>query len=166
MNHFQKSWLPALPPDESSGSGKQRGTDPRLCLTSGFAYNGFVLAPAGSTAKPRRPKRVPPSGTASAASIATTQPSAPAVWHSSLSPFDRIITPYTQEPLPEGQRRLRRIASADHVHRKTRERQAFVARRGLRYAEQLRQHVARSSLLNAIKRREKYLAWAQALLRL
>ncbi len=85
-------------------------------------------------------------------------------WHSSVSPFDRILPAYVEEPLPEGQRLMRRIASADHASHERRSAQARAARRGLRYAADRQQHVARSSLVDAIKRREKYLTWAQALL--
>ena len=173
MNCYQKAWLPALPFEESN---KQSHTS----LASGFQYNGCVLAPV-STEKPKRPKRAVPlsrphsvgdvSGLAgSSLGIASTAAidSRPA-WYSSLSPFDRSIPQMSEEmaaPSAAGRRVLRSIASADDMRRRARKKKEYTAphRRAARYGASVRQHVAGASLLEAIERREKYLAWTRALL--
>ena len=174
MNCYQKTWLPALPLEESN---KQSHTS----LASGFQYNGCVLVPPVSKEKPRRPKRTVPLsrphsvggisrlagsslGTASAAAI----DSRPA-WYSSLSPFDRSIPQLSEEmaaPSAAGRRVLRSIASAEDMRRRARKEKEYTAphRRAARYGASVRQHVASAGLLDAIERREKYLAWTRALL--
>ena len=174
MNCYQKTWLPALPLEESNKLS-------HTSLASGFQYNGCFLAPSASTGKPRRPKRTAPlsrpqsvggvsglAGSSLGSASAATIDSRPA-WYSSLSPFDRSIPQMSKEmaaPSAEGRRVLRSIASADDMRRRVRKEKEFTAphRRAARYGASVRQHVAGAGLLDAIERREKYLAWTRALL--
>ena len=153
MNAYQRDWLPTLP-----GS-----------LEPGFTYGGCTVKPMSS----------PPSRTRAAAKPATTSPAVerPAPvhppWHGTNTPQDRFIPRYDPlaDPycafvqLPVTQRVLKRVAAAEAGARSRRRSRAQTAHRGVRYAQQLKLHVARSQLLAAVADREKYLAWGRALLR-
>ena len=172
MNCFQKTWLPALPLEESN---RQSHTP----LAPGFRYNGCVLTRSVKQTQPRHtaPLSRPHSvggvsrlagsslGAASTAAIDSRPP-----WYSSLSPFDRSIPQMSEEMAAPssaaGRRLLRSLASADDMRRRARKEKEYAAphRRAARYGASVRQHVAGAALLEAIERREKYLAWTRALL--
>ena len=172
MNCYQKTWLPALPLEESN---RQSHT----ALAPGFRYSGCVLTRSVKQTQPKhtaplsRPHSVGGVSRLAGSSLGTTSTVAidsRPPWYSSLSPFDRSIPQLPEEMAAPssaaGRRLLRSLSSADDMRRRARKEKAYAAphRRAARYGASVRQHVAGAALLEAIERREKYGAWTRALL--
>jgi len=168
MNYYQKQWLPELQVRPTSSSGKLRGSKSLAALPQGFAYNGFMVEPiGGAVVRRERPRTasVQPVGRRSTRPVPPPALDDRPSWQTTNSPFDRCIPRLREQPRTiEGQRALRRIASADVAKQRERAKRAEAARRGAHYAQSMEQHRARAALLGAIKRREKYLGWMQSTL--
>ena len=169
MNYYQKQWLPELQVRPSTASsGRLRGSKSLATLPPGFTYNGFMVQPIGGAVVRRERPRT---ASAQPAGRRPTRPIPPQaledrpVWQATNSPFDRCIPRLKEQPrTTEGQRALRRIASADVAKQRERAKRAEVARRGAQYAQSMEQHRTRAALLASIRKREKYLGWTQSTL--